>query len=146
MRGIRLGVNMDIVAVPKCTIELLFILQNISRDNIMDYVIPRFILWKSSVTYTEKQMERNNIMVLKFGKGQILLGSIDYMGNPTQTFYPTDEEHPIGKLAKPIPMSELPPVLMMSFENIESLNTVIGSLEKLKLKFKENNNDTMPEM
>lgn len=91
-------------------------------------------------------MERNDIMMLKFGKGQILLGRINYLGNPTQTFRPTDKEYPIGKLAKPIPMSELPPVLMMSFENIESLNMVIGSLKKLKLKFKENNNDAMPEM
>jgi hypothetical protein len=85
-------------------------------------------------------MERNDIMVLKFGRGQILLGRINYMGNPTQTFHPTDTELPIGDLEKPIPMSELPPILMMSFENIESLNVVIGSLEKLKEKFREQEN------
>lgn len=77
-----------------------------------------------------------DIMLLKFGRGAILMGRINFCGMPTQTFHLSKKEYPIGELKENLLMSEHMPDLMMSFENIESLNVVIDSLEKLREHFK----------
>jgi DNA-binding transcriptional regulator GbsR (MarR family) len=79
---------------------------------------------------------KKDILLLKFGRGAILMGRMNYCGIPTQTFHLSEKEYPVGELKEELPMSDYVPDLMMSFENIESLNVVIGSLEKLREHFK----------
>jgi len=79
---------------------------------------------------------------LHFGNGRVLLGSgvkATKDGEklpPNIAFQTVEEEYPIGDLVKPVKPNKVADIdVLMFFNNIESLNVVIGALERLRNEF-----------